>query len=391
MNTSYLKLNKPMVGSQGWGAAINQNFDKIDTEYSKMSSNLKLIESRIEETGTFSFLKYSYSDENGNTVEVDADTLLLQEFAVKIVTGDKVSYYKTPYTAIVKTSIDLGDSDEFNDEAEFNSFINNKANGSVVIGRVEGQGNDSTLDEFIPDDNQYSGIYYNDGDLNHTQFSSLPDFTAFYLKFPVIKIDNIDIPNDATVTYYAFGLNLNFDEILFKSSKIIDNQRQIAISKFKQVLGGYYQPSSTRGKPNTITFTKAQAAQGKDIIEIVIPRHVYNSVVTEINLTNDSSVSSVNDILTHDTGITKTNTIILPEDDTGEFTTYEQTISDIRFYTKNTTGPLEVQSSCIVGYDLYLNTESVWCFDIDSKYFNGENIYLSYSINSHSQENITVN
>ena len=364
MDTSYLKLKKPMIGSQGWGAAINHNWDKIDSEYNKMSSNLNLIESRIEETGSFSFLKYTYTDNNGATHTIDADYLLLKECIIEKITGVSRIYY-------LASEQELDEYGKIKLTKSFNGDINSKNTssfGSGIIGTL-GESSDTGVKEFIEDDNQYKGEYFNDSNVNHNQFSSLPNFVAFYLRFPEISADSVD--DNTTIRYYAFGMLLNFDEILIKTDRIVDNARVTVISKFKQVLGGYYMPSSTPNEPNTITFTKAQAASNEGTIKIVIPRHVYNSSITEKTIFNGTNVLNI------DTGITQTATMKL-EDDNKDIT-YYQHISDIRFYIKDN----ENQIPVVVNYKLGIKDDK-WFFYIEDNYFDsGEEVYLCYSVNQH--------
>lgn len=296
IQTNFLKLIKPIAGTTNWGGVVNQNFDKIDLEYSKMLSTIQGIAGQMNEVGTFSFLISS-----NNSGEIyEADYAVFGECGIKTSDG----FY---YTASTTNGLSWTLTSSTQDVVLNN---NNTSYGSILMGTLT---EDKT---FLSDTSEkYAGAFYNDHDSDHKQLMSLPDFIAFYLHIPSTS------PEVTINTVYAFGKEWKMGDLLIKSSQLIENERQVLIMKFKQSLGGYYLPSSTVEQPNNITFTKTPANIAEETVDIFIPRCVSNSVETVQSLSSTS---------------TKVITNVVPSlaiAVEGQMVNYEQRLAYIQFFT----------------------------------------------------------
>ena len=342
IQTNYLKLIKPMAGSVGWGAAINNNWDTIDREYAKLNNNLAVIQSRMTDIGTFGFLSYV----DGDAV-VDVD-------------------YIEPVTCIIRVGEDFyqvtkdnlknyGDSAEpyyywLLDENKKTKTLPNEAllstYGMAYLGTEKSRADGSKY--FVQDANEYRDDYYNNDDDTQRQFNSLADFTAFYLHIPHYCMGAPTGVEDlkSVSCVYIYGLELYFDGILIKTSRLIDNKYTTLLSKFKQVLGGYYVPRSTTDRPNTIIFEKSSASSSTQYEEIFIPRSVANSTETIYSFSKTHKDTTTIRI--------PTNVKMALVSDTG-YITYSQNIANVNFFTRDG----ETRNPVIMEHELQY-TEGGW-------------------------------
>lgn len=65
IKTDYLKLVKPVAGSTNWGNAQNNNWDIIDRNYNLLNTNIKSIESRMNDLSMFYFWE---KDKTNNSI-----------------------------------------------------------------------------------------------------------------------------------------------------------------------------------------------------------------------------------------------------------------------------------------------------------------------------------
>lgn len=365
IQTNYLKLIKPVAGSANWGNAINQNLDKIDLGYAKLTNNLQNIEGRLKETGTFSFIQVL----DGNTIrEIDymqirGGILRANDTYYQILDGEApnkgtesplngIYYYTTDQLKELASNEDLED-------------LYDIAQGAVVLGALD---SDNSFEQETKFDS-YNKIFYNDEDTSHTQIYDIQDYRAFYIDVPYILIE--DSPTAIASTAYAFGQEWNNGAIAVKTSDTVDNIVTPIISRFKQVLGGYYVPSSTLEQPNTITFTKVSATNALSQTEIYIPRNVYNAVETTVQLTSD-----------HINNGYDTNQYLIT---TIEEVRYYNSIHGIRFFT----GSLDNQQFFMVDYQLKQESDKYKIY-IDPTYLlgmiqAGQTFYMSYYVMSWQQ------
>ena len=357
MATKYLQLNKPNAGSNNWGNAINQNFDKIDLEYGKINNNLASIESRMSDFGTFSFIQAI--DENGIIEEVDrllfCSGFILLEDGYYILPDDTPEY-NADDNKWYYNKVDLS--------ATNNNFIkdNNKVTvGSVILGHLIKNDNGTETFKTASNESGYSGRYYNDGDNeSHIQFFNLPDFTAFYIQTPYI----LDGEEYKQGNVYAFGLEWTNGEILIKSSQIIDNVKQVKIQKLKQVLGGYYVPTiQDPNSPNIVTFIKQQGSEAAASVNVIIPHNTYNGVETITEINNVSGTT-----YTINTGILEKNTI--------SDTEYTQRITNIKFFTGSSNNNRQY-----VYVDYKLSYSNGWQIIVDTTYL--KTLFISYCVNQY--------
>lgn len=288
MKTNFLQLTKPVAGATNWGTAINQNWDTIDRGYGQIRNNLRALESRMTDIGTFSSLQVTLTDKT--VIELDYFLLTTVYYLYKD------NYYKSTQLHYKTEIIDEIEIKTWYIKHSESNIVDKQTalkytSGSGVIGRLnygrfERAQDIASLDEIY---SEYTLEYYNDDNTNHALLASLTDYTAFYIQLPTI-LDNEDQSLDTV--RYAFGLDWTEGEIFIKSSQVVDNRRRTIIKKFKQALGGYYVPSSKIDNANTIIFTKQQSAASEPEYVIDIPRCIFNNAWTRIQLEYDSIKSN---------------------------------------------------------------------------------------------------
>lgn len=76
IKTDYLKLVKPVAGSTNWGNAQNNNWDIIDRNYNLLNTNIKSIESRMNDLSMFYFWE---KDKTNNSITAnDGDYVFIE-------------------------------------------------------------------------------------------------------------------------------------------------------------------------------------------------------------------------------------------------------------------------------------------------------------------------
>lgn len=355
VQTDYLKLIKPLAGSNNWGQSINQNFDKIDLGYKKINNSLKNVESRIGEFGTFSFIQ----EINSNNEIENIDNALFSQGVYKI-NGEFYSIKSNPtYDEYNKINYyNLSDLEKLTDSNK----VYNVDSGAVKVGHM-----DDITGKFMESEiDSYQGEFYNDNDTAHKQFYEFPDFTAFYVQVPAIK-NGSEYIQPALI---AFGLEFVTGSILIKSTVVNNNQVETKIQKLKQSLGGYYRPSSSAQDPNTIIFTKEQASSSGDSVSITIPHNVFNGVETTRQVGGYSESDS---FYKFNTGIQYANTT-----EGTNIITYRN-ISNIYFYLLDTNSYRQI---AYIPYKLYL-AGNMWYIYIDTTYLLTNNLYIAYTISEY--------
>lgn len=76
IKTDYLKLVKPVAGSTNWGNAQNNNWDIIDRNYNLLNTNIKSIESRMNDLSMFYF--WEKGKTNNSITAVDGDYVFIE-------------------------------------------------------------------------------------------------------------------------------------------------------------------------------------------------------------------------------------------------------------------------------------------------------------------------
>lgn len=310
IQTRFLKLTKPIVGTTNWGAVINQNYDKIDNGMATMQSSIQTIEGRLNEVGTFSFLR-AYNQSTWTEIDfVVFDSVYIKD--------SKGNYYTV--------SLEL-ESNEYKWKATQIADklpTNSEEYGTMRLGYVNSQ------NQFVNKTGQYTFLYHNS---NSTQgdgtakISMLPDFIAFYIFIPTVTYKDSDDSTLNVQSIYAFGQEWFQGDILIKSSMMVDNTRTSLIMRFKQSLGGYYEPRININRPHDIIFTKKPSMSAIVEKTLTIPCYVENSKETV------DDVDVANSEFKYNTELTR-----YMEYNTGSGTiNIQQTISNIRFFTQNGT------------------------------------------------------
>lgn len=372
MKTNFLGLDKPRAGSLNWGSAMNNNLDTIDREYAKLNNNLSVIESRVKDIGTFGFISYradntvydvDYLQPVQCMIRIQNDYYIVNSNNLKTIENDGKPYYYWNISSVSKAN-----------NATINNYQNNINFGSIRLGSEKSRSDGSKY--FVQDIKLYNEVYYNDNDTSHKQLSSFSDFTAFYLSVPFYCEGVTENSKDlkSITSLYIFGLELHFDGILIKTSQLENNQYVTLLSKFKQVLGGYYTPTSITSKPNTIIFNKSAASGSTDSVEIFIPRSVANSTETLYSFTHSSSVKSV----TIDTNIKYDLTSGTGTDSIN----FSQNISNINFFIgseiDNNNVPCK-RTPIILDYELLYHDNQGWQIIVDTTYLiSGTTYYVSW-------------
>ena len=312
MRTYFLQLTKPVVGATNWGASINQNWDKIDRGFGQINQNLLALQDKMTDIGTFSFIQII----NGDNAVVTLDFALLTQFYCYD-TGAK-QWYKVDVEADANGQGWVGVLTTLSKEPSYTSVTA----GKLIIGSKPTDTNGQSGYFERTDVDAYKSTYYNNGDSDVTQLSSLSDYTAFLVALPNKWQDKDGEYEPAgAMQCHAFGELWTGSDIMIKTSIVQNNTRTTLIRRFRQSLGGYYIPTIDPDQPNCIIWSKASSSEAVAQYKTIIPHNLWEGSVNTIELTN-TNISSVN------TGQDN----IWTDSDTNF--TYESNLADVCFWRK---------------------------------------------------------
>jgi hypothetical protein len=235
LQTKYLKLTKPISGSNNWGNAINANWNKIDEQYGLMKSSINSLEERLGEVGVFKFL---YRNERNPFADADTKPNLEHDYI---------------YVQIVSSSsFTVG----------YKSSQTNKYRIGYTI----------KLDESITSD---------------SHISIFDNYTAFYVE------------TGGTLTIEQQSISFTVGDVLVIVKEIINNKLTTTIKKLSQALGSSYIPTQPNANNyNEIQWNKTLNTFLPDNVTLHIPTCWVYSMEGEATIMTTDTTKEIDTTLT---------------------------------------------------------------------------------------------
>ena len=350
--TKYLKLNKPQIGTTGWGNAINNNFETLDANYGTLRANMSSIESRFAENSVYKFWYNGITIDGVEAKEYDYIYILLD--GKKDITKNNET--KTYYTSFHVCYATGGSKDNQYPLFKIPSELN--------------------ADTGVTNNFHYSFKTDTEGDLQG--LNQLDNFTSFYVIGTIDEIVSEAQENKLLQEFYimpdfekpsVYDILCGDDDTIVKVSvgdivvmqRLVENNKvTMRPTKLSQALGYVYGWSQDQMNTNKITAHKVPVPVAQNEVSLYVPTIINKSIIIK---TNDFETSTTS--YTIDTDITTigeyTEITVDKDDNVGLQTIkYNQSLANIEFFCKEIKeteegGTIIVYTRAILDYEVIEN------------------------------------
>lgn len=343
--TKYLKLNKPQIGTTGWGNAINNNFETLDTSYGTLRANMSSIESRFAENSVYKFWYKGVTIDGVEAKEHDYIYILLNDGEDKDITiNDKVTKIK------VYKSFDICYATGEKTEKIDDNFPENELN-YPLFSVPPAQDKEGTTGAT----NNFHYLFTTDTTADGQGLNQLDNFTAFYILGTSDNQKNYNttssfyiVPDwEVSSVYYIQCdddriIEVNIGDIIVMQRLVENNETKMRPTKLSQALGYVYGWSQDQMNTNKITAHKVPVPVAQNEVSLYVPTVINKSVQRTININATKTVKDEDtgiDIYTFDTEDTRHGEYSQITQKDGQLSIekvpYEQKLANFEFYTSD--------------------------------------------------------